>query len=249
MRYYWLTRGGLRDELVKRKTTIFLHVPKTGGTTFHGILRQVYGSGVKYCSTTDLEDIQRNAEQYECLVLHWHKDAFMHKNLMVPQAAEFLKEHDVFCMFRAPVPHSVSLFCDLQRRKDQILPIYERLGRALPATMKQYLETEPGNQQLACFLGRIQTGEQLVTKTELKLAQSLIHACGIHVGVLERFDAFLEKFEHITGHVARRDDVHILNRGNLGYVGILEEDMLKRISAHSPLDQLLYESALGTCCH
>ena len=38
---------------------VFIHIPQKGGTTFRGILQNLYGDSFHYCTSADVGDIRR----------------------------------------------------------------------------------------------------------------------------------------------------------------------------------------------
>ena len=220
---------------------VFIHIPKTGGMTFRGILQNLYGDAYHYCISADVGDIRRRLTEFSCLVMHWHKNRFIHEHVLAADQWETLKPAAIFALFRELEAHTLSLFSDIQRHKDELLPIFQHLGRTVPATLEDYLAQEPPNQQLAFLLGRLQGISRPVGAADLAEAKQMISAIGMYVGLTERYDDFLHIFEATTGLQISDEALKIKNRNPHSREEELEDNATwQRITDRNELDLELY---------
>src|SRR5438045_3277823 len=74
-----LSRAGLAKalgNLVGHRTagtnrkTVFLHIPKTGGTTFRAILVDLFGEKYCYCRATAIQEVRKILDNFDCVEFH-----------------------------------------------------------------------------------------------------------------------------------------------------------------------------------
>ena len=232
----------------ERSKVIFLHVPKTGGTTFSRVLQRVYGDSYTFFDDDAVDVFVSNLEAYECTEIHatlrGDQLVWGTKNIMKESNWRLLSGVNVFVMFREPVEHYISSFYQA-KNFGKTLERTAAWKRFFPDTLDEYLENPRfSNLQLKFLLGIAPEDDSPLTEADLQHAKRLISTLGINVGILERYSESLHLFENVTGSKIPLGIVVIRNKNRIPQTQRRVDDATRqRIRDLNALDQGLYDFA------
>lgn len=185
--------SGRRTRVVDGPTLIFVHLPKTGGTTFKSILRRVYGQARLFETTPGQvpESIERFAELPEET-----RAAYRVVTGHIPFGIETLvpRPSETIILLREPVERLISNYYHVRNTPEHpahartvaegvSLEDFIRARQDNPMT-RWYLSTDPHKRALI-------SPEEPVTRRHLDLAlRNIRERCAV-VGVTERFDEWV----------------------------------------------------------
>lgn len=159
--------------------TIFIHIPKTGGTTINVAMQGSY-----WQTTPDfnyrhiLADKSSNAG-----------DIFNLKN------ADKYKEHRLFMMLRHPVDRVISEYYFIKERKE-----FTNLLKPSPKNFEAYIRNNQTQNYVVNFLkGKRMYSTVKATETDLEDILEAIDELPIHVGIFEQFADSLAYFTDTVG--------------------------------------------------
>jgi len=232
------------------RKTVFFHLLKTGGMTFRGILRSIYGDAFHICGDPSIEAVTACLAAFDAIEFHalpWNGDfALMHRELVRQRRWDLLEGADVFAMLREPVDQVISLYFHTVRKKPYVEPAYAANNIPFPASLEDFIECPwHVNNQLAFLTGNYRFATRAaLSRDDVTVAKSILLRLRVHVGLMEHYSDSLHVFETVTGRRISGRRVEIRNR-NAG------RPMLEDISAHvkaricekSALDIELYEFA------
>lgn len=235
------------------KPLLFVHVPKTGGTTLRSVLQEMYGESYIYCQDPRLDSMKAAMERYSCLHIHpavfegrsvWpHRELFQEKNWPLLQGC------DIFVIFRNPTDQAISLYLYVMQYFAKLPPEQLAAGGApIPKTFHEYFETPDSlNMQLAFLLGKSQmaTGTPL-TANDVELGKRLLRDLDVKVGILERYAESLSLFEAFAGRQIPSRRIEVQNRMvDPSSLTDIDDEARRFIQARNTLDEELYQHALG----
>ncbi|MDA7874098.1 sulfotransferase family protein [Rhodopirellula sp.] len=232
----------------QRSKVIFLHVPKTGGTTFSRVLQRLYRDSYTFFDDDAVDVFVRNLEAYACTEVHATLRAdrlvWGTKNIMKEPNWRLLSGAEVFVMFRDPVEHYISSFYQA-RKFGKTLESTAAWKRFFPDTLDEYLENPRfSNLQLKFLLGIAPEDHSGLTDADLQHAKRLISTLGINVGILERYSESLHLFEYVTGSKIPLRIVVVRNKNRTPHAQRRVDDATRqRIRDLNALDQELYDFA------
>ncbi len=209
------------------KKRIFLHVPKTGGTTLDCAINHT--DWVKEHDTFFYRHIQNDTK------LSNAGDVFVKAN------HSKYKEYDIFSMLRHPVDRLISEYFFVRNRKE-----FYSLIRKQPRNLREHAENiQTRNYMTAFFLGKRIYDTKPVTKDELKRVIECINEYPIYVGILEQYDKSLNYLSDKMG-VKWPKKIEVkritLNRPELEEIS---DDVKSIILENNQLDLELYEHCLN----
>ena len=227
--------------------TVFLHVMKTGGTTFRSILSSIYEERFHVCTDSALPSVEHDLAQYDCLELHLSNSprgwVHHHSELAAQGRWDLLEGRNIFTMFRNPVDQILSNFFSMQRLRAQIEPRMAAIGVKFPETIDQYLEHRANfNNQTAFVVGKLQKPGSYIDRSDLDEAMAILDRLHVHIGLTEHFAESLAVFESVTGTKAPAYETQNKTPGRTPMHEISPE-VRQRIAAQSELDLELYEYA------
>jgi len=159
---------------------IFIHIPKTGGTTINSAMQGTY-----WQTTPDFN--------YRHIILKQKKsnsgDIFLSKN------KDLFKHHKLFMMLRHPVDRMISEFYFLHDRAE-----FMNLLHPKPKTLEEYVEhSQTPNYSLGFLIGDKIYAKKRPTRVDLERVIKTIDELPIYTGIFEHFAESLEYFSHETG--------------------------------------------------
>lgn len=181
-------------------TTIFMHIPKTGGSTFHSILGKYYPKnkiqnifGVHKSSPEIIALEKRPREELESIrLLKGHLTFGIHRYL--PQTCEYIT------LLRDPVERVISQFYYIKNNPNN--PLHEDVhqsGMSIREFVESGLVTGMNNGQARFLTGYV---ERLPYGDETNLYQDAIENIKNHfswVGTTEQFDKSILILQNIMG--------------------------------------------------
>ncbi len=159
---------------------IFIHIPKTGGTTINSAMQGTY-----WQTTPDFN--------YRHIILKTKRsnsgDIFKSENW------EKYKNHQLFMMLRHPVDRMISEFYFLHDRAE-----FMNLLRPKPKTFEEYINhPQTPDYTLGFLIGDSIYNKKRPTKEDLKRVIDTIEELPIHTGIFEHFAESLTYFSRETG--------------------------------------------------
>jgi hypothetical protein len=239
-----------RLAVAKPRKVFFLHLLKTGGMTFRGILASIYGSSFHVCNNPSIDSITTSLAEFDCLEFHalpWQGDfVLMHGELAARNRWDLLEGADVFALFREPVDQMVSLYFHILRNRAFVGRAFTANGIPFPESLEEFVEAPWNfNNQVAFLTGnyRFATKSEL-GRLDLAHAKEILLRLSVHAGLTERFADSVHIFECVTG---RRILSRTVENRNLNPSRPSLDDIPRyirnRIEAASALDIELYEFA------
>lgn len=208
------------------KQRIFLHIPKTGGTTLDCAINHT--DWVKEHDTVLYRHIQVDTK------LSNAGDVFEKVNF------HKYKNFDIFTMLRHPVDRLISEYFFVRDRKE-----YYSLIQKQPKNLKEHAANpQTRNYMIAFLLGRRIYGKKLINREDLEKVKQVIDFYPIHVGIFEQYDKSLNYLSDVMGvKWPKKIDVKriTLNRPKLEEV---DEDIKNLILENNQLDLELYNYCL-----
>ena len=232
----------------QRSKVVFLHVPKTGGTTFSRVLQRIYGDSYGFFDDDAADVFARDLEAYGCTEVHatlkGDQLVWGTKNIMQESNWRLFDGVKVFVMFREPVAHYISNFYHSKKFK-KTLERTAAFQQFCPDTLDEYLESPRNNNLQMKFLLGIEPGDdRALTDADLEHAKLLISTLGIKVGILERYSESLHLFENVTGSKISHGIVVVRNKNQVPQAErVIDDATRQRIRIMNALDQQLYDYA------
>jgi hypothetical protein len=226
----------------KDETVIFLHIPKTAGTTLHNIIGRQYRASEMHTMLLEVpESIKQflalsEAERGQFKMIRGHMGYGLHK--FIPRPCQY------FTILRNPVARAISIYYYIKRTPSHFL---YNIFKEENLTLKDYVESGYSNmvddgqtRMLAGGDGNILEG--VCTPEMFEQAKENLHRSFVLVGLTERFDESLLLLGHQFGWrkpFYRRKNVspHRLEKE------ALEPKILEAILAMNQYDLALYEYA------
>jgi sulfotransferase famil protein len=242
---------------------LFIHVPKTAGSTIKSFLASTVGDVFLQANSMeqlergdplvgrirDLDDIVRVLATHRGLALHVDSSFDETRRttdfrslawyVFDPQARARLAGVTILTMFRHPVQRFLSDYRFVRRMKDAdpaFLPDL-RLGAAA-----EYLEHHHSNPLLHFLLEPDLARRRTMTRADLEHVQTCLADCPIHVGLQERFAESVRYFGRVLGRDFDADGVPTLNAAP--ETTAVDPELERAFQARSPLDLELYDYAV-----
>jgi Galactose-3-O-sulfotransferase len=181
------------------RTVIFLHIPKTGGTTFCKILQRKYApketrtfNGDRHHAEIErfVNSVESERSKYRLIQGHLHFG--LHE--FVPGDSTY-----VTCL-REPIARALSFYSHVRTRSDHYLHrrlIDERLD--LKGLLNQHGTPELFNHQTRMIAGRGKNSNSEVDRSTLERAKENLVTKFCFVGLTEQFDASLILLSRMFG--------------------------------------------------
>ena len=233
----------------QRSKVVFLHAPKTGGTTFSRVLQRIYGESYRFFDDEAADVFARHLEADECTEVHITRKGdqltWGTKNIMQESNWRLFNGVKVFVMFREPVAHYISSFYH-SKKFGKTLEKTAAWHQFHPDTLDEYLESpRNSNLQIKFLLGIEPGDETALTEADLEHAKRLISTVGVKVGILERYSESLHLFENVTGAKIPLGVVVVRNKNRVPQAErVIDDATRQRIQAMNALDQQLYDYAV-----
>lgn len=163
-----------------KKDTIFIHIPKTGGTT---IIADLEGKNWQSKPDFNYRHVQPNIRTSNA------GDIFNQGNF------EKYRQYKIFMMLRHPVDRAISDYYFFKGKDD-----YMSLFRDKPANFLDYVKNPQSHNNVVSFLmGRTMFTARPASEDDLELIKDAIEQLPVHVGIFEHFAESLEYFSEVIG--------------------------------------------------
>lgn len=225
----------------------FIHITKTGGSTFRDILQKLYGSSFHFCVDPNIASLESVLSRFQAVELHRvtsiTKNFFVHQQLVEQKRWDLLAGIPVFAMFRDPVAHYLSYYNYAAQRRDIVEPILNAQGLKFPESLAEFMTWDHTyNQQMASFLGKSDAAVPSFSRTDLDAAKEMLIELRVRVGLTERFGESMHIFETVTGLQIPGRRIRNKNRSAASTVREpLAADVADTIRQRCALDQELYD--------
>jgi hypothetical protein len=223
---------------------IFIHVPKTGGSSFTNLLRDTF-----YPETTVLSHFIQKIETPNATIdirhIHFnHPERLsMSGDIFDPQNYDQYRQCQIYTIVRDPVDRIVSEF-NFQKHILKDGPKISRL-KPIPATLEEYIERpETWNYQVSFLLGGGILVKNAITQRDYERVACMIEKYPIHLGVTEQYDKFLNKFQKHS-HIQLKNSVRVLKKtsDDIKSKTAVTAATRDRIARHNEWDCRLYQYA------
>ena len=204
---------------------IFIHIPKTGGTTINSAMNGTYWQtkpGYNYRHI--LSDKSSNSG-----------DIFLQKN------KEKYQNDKIFMMLRHPVDRLISEFYFINNRNE-----FTKLIKSKPKSFEDYVKSPQTQNYVVNFLkGNRMYSTVRPTDRDLDSIIEAIETLPIHVGIFERFSESLSFFTKHTG-IQWKKEIPIKRMTiRRPKVEALSKELIDCIEKNNSLDLKLYEHCLN----
>ena len=222
-------------EYHRNKPLFFLHLPKTGGTTFRHMLARRFNpnSMIQITSNLDLSKINDEPRIYWC---HGNY-TLMHNRL--PAGTQLIT------LLREPVSRTISLYYFARRAKSCTwhAPLHQHKADlnmfvTHPATSHEIVN--PQTHRLAAETRPPE--EERYSLERLRLAKKHLNEC-LFFGLQERFEESMELFAHTFGVPAFKTIDRKLENPDRSVSKKVDSTTLKEIISRTRLDDELYRYA------
>ena len=236
--------------LFKNKNTkenIFVHIPKSGGSTFVGLLKEsekaigfdgsIPSHKIEYVGNTHIKHLDFNTPSR----IFKGADIFNAANLN-----HYRNKYKLFMLVRNPIDRIISEF-NFQyhilkgKEGNPNAAIFAQL-RPRPNSLEEYVKfKETQDYQVKFLLGRKLADKDKVSQAEMDNLLETIKMLPIHCGLTEEYSAFLNQFRKETGKKLNRN-VTVRKKTPFIYQTEISEDLRAKIIALNKFDFMLYES-------
>ena len=158
---------------------IFIHIPKTGGTTINAAMNNTYWqTEVGFNYRHIIADKTSNSG-----------------DIFDPTNIEKYKGHSIFMMLRDPIDRMISEYYFIKERKE-----FTDLIKSRPKNFKAYVKSKQTQNYVVNFLkGRRMYDLHSAKEQDLKDILEVVQKLPIHIGIFENFSESLTYFSKNTG--------------------------------------------------
>ena len=203
---------------------IFIHIPKTGGTTINAAMNNSYWqTEPNFNYRHILKDRKSNSG-----------------DIFNPNNIDQYKEYDIFMMLRSPIDRVTSEYHFIRERKEFI-----DLLKNKPINFKSYIKNRQTQNGVTNFLvGRRMYDLHAANDSDLENVLEVIDELPIHVGIFEEFATSMKYFSDKTG-IKWKKNIEVKRMTfKRPLVDELSEELKDLILENNQLDQKLYEHCL-----
>ena len=204
---------------------IFIHIPKTGGTTINSAMNGTYWQ-------TEIGFNYRHIDPQT--KLSTSKDIFQ------PENFQKYSDYVIFMMLRDPLDRVVSEYYFLRERKE----FMSLLNKPAPEFKDYYNNPQTMNYMLGFLVGKRIYTSKPPTETDLEKVIRAIDEIPVHVGIFEYFSESMGHFQELTGVKWNKKIEAKRMTFNRPKVDELDEETKDAIRRNNSLDQQLYDYGL-----
>jgi len=188
-----------------RPSVAFIHLTRTGGSSFRKMLRSIYGNSYHFLRDPTVAGVQTALATYEAVEFHMvtigiHR-YLTHGEVFKEELWDIFAGRKVFSLLRSPVDHYLSVYYHLHQRREIDEPSFRARGMPFSETLEQFMAwPQTYNSQIGYFLGltRYKDGS-CIERHHLEKAKDVVRKLPVHFGLTERFAESVHLFESITG--------------------------------------------------
>ena len=237
------------DVSLQSRKVAFIHINRTGGSTFRKILQTLYGPGYHFALDPTIPGIAADIKQYQALEFHvvvTDNDMFItHHQISEQNRWDLLDNSAVFVLFRDPVDYYLSTYHHSVQRRAFIEPALLARGFKFPESLEEFMSWPPTfNAELTYFLGIKRDTGYCPTRADLEKAKELLLRPNFHAGLTERFADAIHILQHETGRRVPGGLILNVNRNpDRPALETVPESVRETIRSQSGLDYELYDFA------
>ena len=232
---------------IDNKESIFIHIPKCGGSTFVGLLMDSV-KPQNFDSTIPTHKINKVGNTKIMHVdFNTRERKFKAPSIFNPNKNQEFIDSQLFILFRDPVERIISEF-NFQyhilngKNGDQKAALLSKLKRR-PNSIEEYIEfKETQNYQTKFLLGKPLAYPKNVSANDFNKIINAIEVLSIHCGITNQYASFLNLFEKKTG-IKLKKKVLVRKKTPFLYFNPISEATKKRIIALNKYDYQLFEYA------
>jgi len=224
---------------------IFIHIPKTGGSTFVKALE------INLLNTNNNSDNTHNIKNI--LNIHIKHLNFSHPNRIMYDGDIFndykkYQNYNIFTIIRNPLERLISEFI-FQNHILGSKPCAKIINRLVPkpTSFEQYVKhKEVWNYQLAFLSGRGVADKNKPTQYDLNNIINYFNKYPIYCGTTDNYNNFINLFNSISGHYIKPDLQIMKKAPNIiknDILNSLSQELIDYIKKTNSLDYKLYEYA------
>jgi hypothetical protein len=158
---------------------IFIHIPKTGGTTIN-------------CAMNNSQWQTKPDFNYRHIIYETKKSNS--KDIFLPEYYSKYLEFKIFMLLRNPIDRLISEYYFIKDRQE-----FMSLIRPIPRNLKEYITNKQTNNYMIGFLvGKRMYDKSYVNNDDYELVIKAIEKLNIHVGLFEEFEKSLNYFSTQT---------------------------------------------------
>lgn len=163
-----------------KSKNIFIHIPKTGGTTINCIMtKSQWQTEPDFNYRHILYDTKRSNSG----------------DIFNPLKNDIYKAYNLFMILRNPLDRMISEYYFIKDRAE-----FMSLLKPVPKNLQEYVKhKQTRNYMIGFLLGKRMYDEEPVTQNDLELVKNTIKSLNIRVGFFEDYEASMSYFSSITG--------------------------------------------------
>ncbi|MFT4801889.1 sulfotransferase family 2 domain-containing protein [Patiriisocius sp. Uisw_047] len=212
--------------MTKKTQNIFIHIPKTGGTTIN-------------CAMNNSE--WQTSPDFNYRHINYETKRSNAADIFNPLKHNLYAEYSIFMLLRHPVDRLLSEYSFIKTR-----PEFMSLIKPVPKDFNSYIKSkQTQNYMIGFLLGKRMYDTDYVTEDDMTLVKNTIRNLNIRVGIFEQYEASLSYFSNFSNlKWPKSIDIKriTLNRPS---VTEISEEVKKLILKNNALDLELYNYALG----
>jgi len=204
------------------RDSIFIHIPKTGGTTINTAINNSYWQ-------TEVNFFYRH--------IQLKTKSSNAGDIFDPKNFQQYKKYDIFMMLRHPVDRVTSEYHFIKERKN-----YMELLKKQPRDFNDYIQNYQTHNGVVNFLkGRRFFDTRKASEDDLEDIIEAIKEIPLHVGIFEDFSTSLQYFSEVS-NIKWKGEVEVKRMTfKRPKVEDLGDDLIKIILENNQLDLKLYE--------
>ena len=208
-----------------KKPNIFIHIPKTGGTTIN-------------CAMNNSE--WQTTPDFNYRHIDYKTKRSNSADIFNPLKYELYEQHNIFMLLRHPIDRLLSEYSFIKTR-----PEFMNLIKPTPKDFDSYVKSKQTQNYMIGFLvGKRMYDTSFVNRDDLELVKNAIRNINIKVGIFEQYEASLSYFsEYSNLKWPKKIDIKRITLNRPTVADISEKTKLL-ILENNALDLDLYQYAL-----
>ena len=209
----------------QKKSNIFIHIPKTGGTTIN-------------CAMNNSE--WQTTPDFNYRHIDYKTKRSNSADIFNPLKYELYEQHNIFMLLRHPIDRLLSEYSFIKTR-----PEFMNLIKPTPKDFDSYVKSKQTQNYMIGFLvGKRMYDTSFVDRDDLELVKNAIRNINIKVGIFEQYAASLSYFsEYSSLKWPKKIDIKRITLNRPTVADISEKTKLL-ILENNALDLDLYQYAL-----